>query len=124
MRVTTCVFARAKPPVHLDKVAQRRPQPLRAGILHKSNPLVDHLAVLSVLGVSRQSLATFWTLLLISVSHQEARNFSLWPGGEREPLKNASSSLCRRDLLVGERQEAMKEAPMSGAWRQTRMRGA
>ena len=106
MRVTTCVFARAKPPFHLDKVAQRRLQSLRAGILHKSNPLVDHLAVRPVLGVSRQSLATFCTLLLISVSHQDARNFYFSPGGEREPLKNASSWLCRHDLLVGERQEA------------------
>ena len=42
---------------------------------------------------------------------------------EREPLNNASSWLCRRDLLVGERHEAVKEAPMSGAWRQTWMRG-
>ena len=83
----------------------------------------NHLTVLSVLGVSPQSLATFWTLLLISVSHQEARNFYFWPGGEREPLKNASSWLCRRDLLVGDRQEAMKEAPMSGAWRQTGLHG-
>ena len=50
---------RVELPVHLDKVAQRRPQPLRAEILHKSNrALVDHLAVLSVLGVSRQFLDT------------------------------------------------------------------
>ena len=56
MRVTTCVFARAKPPFHLDKVAQRRLQPLRAGTLHKSNPLVDHLAVRPVHGnLSRPS---------------------------------------------------------------------
>ena len=37
MRVTTCVFGSTKP-VHLAKVAERRPQLLRAGILNKSCP--------------------------------------------------------------------------------------
>ena len=38
MRVTTCVFGRTKLPVQLDRVSQRRPQPLRAGVLNKSCP--------------------------------------------------------------------------------------
>ena len=57
-----------------------------------------------MLGVSRQSLAIFWTRFLFSASHQEARNHIF--------------------MQTLERQDAMEEAPMSGVWRTTGLRGA
>ena len=69
-------------PVHLDRVAQRRPQPLRADETEVSDltPQAIVFAImaslhslkhsrLSMIGISRQSLTTCWTLL--SVQHRQ-----------------------------------------------------
>ena len=63
MRVTTCVFLRNRLPGHLDRVAQRRPQPLQAEILNRSSPKL----IQTVLSVSRRRNVSIMTELHFTV---------------------------------------------------------
>ena len=115
------------PETETEQFSQRRSTvcvKLARGEKYQRNRRVKQSAILTNLCTSRDVLDQSHTLAAAVGELQSPAQSAALARDKRTSQPRIFLVCCRPDFPVGERQEAIKEAPKQGAWRPTGLHGA